>query len=230
MRLAHPILASLTITCLAALGHAADQIPLDNVVVVSGEATLRVKPDTVQFRAGFVAEAATVKEAFAQASALQAHVLETLRDRGVKPGQLETTSFSLEEVERKEERVGFRVEGGILVSLAADAKVGDLIEAVVDAGANRLRGPGFSLSDDKQYTEKLLALAFQDAKSKALSLASLAGRKLGKVLAVSDRSSSPFSMWRHGYDDVESGVPGGVEVHAGLESVTIGLTVAFRLE
>jgi uncharacterized protein YggE len=73
-----------------------------------------------------------------------------------------------------------------------------------------------------------MELAFADARSKAQKLATLSERRLGKVLAVTDGSSSPFEI-RYRSPGVEGGSVGGIAIEPGLHRIECGVTVAFLL-
>jgi uncharacterized protein YggE len=103
-----------------------------------------------------------------------------------------------------------------------------MVDAAIDSGANQIRGPQFSVENEKRVQDRCITEAFGDAKAKAKKLAELSERRLGRVLAVTDGSSSPFELkYRSG---VEGGVLGGVLMEPGVHTVECGVTVAFELQ
>ncbi|MBV9497311.1 MAG: SIMPL domain-containing protein, partial [Acidobacteria bacterium] len=138
--------------------------------------------------------------------------------------ELKTSRMSLGS---EDGRYKVSVSVGVTRQGAMDA--GDLIASAVEVGANSFYGPQFSVADEKAVQDRCLDTAFADAKRKAKKLSTLAERKLGKALAVTDGSTSPFELTSR-TAGVEGGVLGGLAVEAGVHQVQCGVTVAFELE
>ncbi|MEO8378435.1 MAG: SIMPL domain-containing protein [Acidobacteriota bacterium] len=84
------------------------------------------------------------------------------------------------------------------------------------------------MDDEKVVQDRCLTEAFGDAKAKATKLAQLSSRGLGRVIAVTDGSSSPFELKHR--SGVEGGVLGGLTIEPGVHTVECGVTVAFELQ
>ncbi len=199
-----------------------------DIVIVSGNATVDMKPDQVSFNLGVATSGTDIRAIVAENNTKVTRVLTALKDRGVKSEELQTSSFVLHALrDEGEEKDGYRVSNEIGVTRAGTSDAGDLIAAAIEAGANGVRGPQFDVRNEKSVQSRCLELAFSDARRKASKLATLSSRRLGKVLAVTDGSSSPFELkYRAG---IEGGVVGGVTFESGLHPVECGVTVAFRL-
>jgi uncharacterized protein YggE len=75
------------------------------------------------------------------------------------------------------------------------AKLGDLIDKVTVAGANRIEGIGFIVSNQESLLEEARRKAVADAKDKANLYARAAGFTLGKVMSLTEESvPSPRPM------------------------------------
>ena len=204
-------------------------LPRGDVVIVSGTANVDVRPDVVSIDVGVETTGTEVRAIVRQNSEKVAKIVAALKERGVKPEELRTSEIGLAPVEKDEKRIGYRITTSVGVTRKGVADIGDLISATIEAGANEIRGPEFSASDEKEVAGRCMELAFADARSKAEKLATLSARKLGKVLAVTDGSSSPFEF-RYRTPGAEGGVLGGLLVEPGVHHVPCGVTVAFRLE
>jgi len=189
-----------------------------DLVIVSGTATINMETTGKQ-----------VREIVAENNAKTARVIEVLKAAGVTPQELRTTAFHVSSRERNEEPFGYRVTNEIGVTRKSAKDAGDLIVAALDAGANEVHGPEFSVANEKSVQDRCIEQAFADAKRKAQKLATLSHRTLGRVLAVTDGSSSPFEMKYHTSGFV-GGVLGGVVMEPGVHPVDCGVTVAFRLD
>jgi uncharacterized protein YggE len=84
------------------------------------------------------------------------------------------------------------------VSTKVDAgKVGSVIDAAVDAGANQVSGPSMTAADEQALYRTALKAAVADARLRAEALASAAGVSLGRVTAMVESGGvgpSPIAM------------------------------------
>jgi uncharacterized protein YggE len=199
-----------------------------DLVIVSGTATVNMTPDMVSFTVGIETDGKQVREIVAENNAKTARVLSRLKSAGVSSGELRTESFHVSSLDRGEHTVGYRVTSEIGVTRKTAKDAGELIAAAIEAGANQVRGPEFSVANEKSVQDQCIELAFADARRKAQKLATLSERRLGKVLAITDGSSSPFELKYHSAG-VEGGVLGGVTMEPGVHPVTCGVTAAFSL-
>jgi uncharacterized protein YggE len=203
-------------------------VPGQNITIVSGTGSVAMAPDVVTVRLGVESDGEHVPTIVATNNTRVAEIIRQLKARGVKPQELQTSAFYVRSLERGDVRVGYLVSNTITLSSSDVARVGELVEAAINSGANEVSGPNFSVQNEKVVQDQCLDLAFADAKSKAARLARLSERKLGKVLAVTDGSSSPFELEHT--SGVMGGVLGGVVMEAGVHRVSCGVTVAFQLE
>jgi uncharacterized protein YggE len=70
------------------------------------------------------------------------------------------------------------------------AKVGEVIDTAIAAGANLASGVSFQLSDQNQGLDRALQAAVEDARSKAETLAAAAGATVGQVISITENGSS----------------------------------------
>lgn len=204
-------------------------LPTQDVVIVSGTATIELRPDVASFDVGIETEGRDVRALAAENAKVVARILAVLKERGVAPEELRTSAFTVSSIEKDERKAGYRVATTVTVTRNTANDLGELLAAAIEAGANEVHGPEFSVRDEKAVQDQCLARAFADARSKAAKLATLSARGLGKVLAATDGSSSPFEF-RYRTPGVEGGVVGGMLVETGVHPVPCGVTVAFRLE
>ena len=65
-------------------------------------------------------------------------------------------------------------------------RVGDVLDAVIEAGANNIWGVSFGLEDPAAPQAEARAKAIDDAKARAGALAELSGVELGPVMSISE--------------------------------------------
>ena len=80
--------------------------------------------------------------------------------------------------------VGYRVENQVRVTIRDIAKSGALLDAVVAAGANRVSGIAFDISDRKTAANQAIRAAIADARAKAELMADAAGLRLVRILTL----------------------------------------------
>jgi len=161
---------------------------------VTGQGEAMAVPDIAELRLGVEARADTVAEAQTQASEAMGKVVVALKDNGVAEKDIQTQRFSIYPVTRwisekdEEEIIGYQVTNIVVAKLREMDKVGDIIDAVAEAGGDltRIQGISFSVDDPTPYYEEARAKAVKDAKDKALQLADLADVKLGKPTYISE--------------------------------------------
>ncbi len=161
---------------------------------VTGQGEAMAVPDIAELRLGVEARADTVAEAQTQASEAMDEVVVALKDNGVAEKDIQTQRFSIYPVTRwirekdEEEIIGYRVTNIVVAKIREMDKVGDIIDAVAEAGGDltQIQGISFSVDDPTPYYEEARAKAVKDAKDKALQLADLADVKLGKPTYISE--------------------------------------------
>lgn len=162
-------------------------------VTVIGEGRVSATPDTARIAVGVEVRRPAAQEAFEEANAAAAAVLDALRDRGVDDDDLRTRDISLRE-ERKRTRggepqpVGYVATNSVEVTVRDLDRTGDLIGAAVGAGgdAARVDRLEFIVDDDRAALEQARQRAFADAERRAQQYAQLAGRDLGALASLTE--------------------------------------------
>jgi uncharacterized protein YggE len=106
-------------------------------------------------------------------------------------------------------RLVYRVANMLHVTLRDLAKLGEVLDRAVIAGANQAWGVSFTVDDDTALAEKARAESVADARAQAQALAKLTGVQLGRVVAISDADAGgpgPVMQAAHMRDQAE-GVP-----------------------
>ncbi len=199
-------------------------------ISVNGTSVQHLKPDRVTFSVGVQTHSLSVNGAFdANTSRINA-VIAVLKKKGVSPGELQTSLFDLSTIPANRDKArSFMVSSQITVTRSDVTSVGDLIQTAIDAGANLTGGLRFYVADDKAVRKHGLELAFQDARSKAETLATLSKQSLGDVACVSDQSVSPVEFEpRTAFMAAASA--GAPQIEPGLEDRTYRVSVVFEMK
>lgn len=202
-------------------------------IVVTGSGTVYGEPDVATVELGFVAVAADVRQALTEADAVLGAIQQAVVASGVQAGDVRTTGFYVwrEQMYDRDGNPGevrFQVRHAYQVTVRDVAKLGDVISAAVDAGANEVGGIQMSVSDPTALAGAARELAMADARAKAAELAALGGVGLGAPIGIGEfGSGSP--VWGGGpvaYDAMSA--MGSVE--AGQLAVTVQVQVTFAID
>jgi len=201
-----PVLALFMAVALSGVGTAGAAQPA--ITLAPGEALLsieatgvsRTRPDVMTIRAGTVTAAATTADAVAANAALAQRVVAAIRAAGVAEADVRTVGFRVRpEFEgaldserlgadgRPPRIVGYVVENTVEVRVRNLANAQRLITRLFEAGANSVQGPYFSLADDRAARRMAERDAIGQAREQANNYAAAVGRRLDRVLRISDR-------------------------------------------
>jgi uncharacterized protein YggE len=214
-------------------GFAAVERPFP-MITVTGEASVNVAPDLAYATAGVNSEAKTPREAAdANAAAMNA-VVAALRQVGIPDGDTRTSRFSIAPVYSQRQRegqaqlTGYRVSNQVRVTVRDVAKVGEVLERLIGAGATNIAGVEFTAADPAKLLDEARTAAFGDAKRKAELFARAAGAQIGRAISVTDedaRAPRRFSRSFPLAQDANAATP----VMPGEETLRVHITVSFEL-
>lgn len=165
--------------------------PLPRLVRVSGEGKVLVRPDVAIVHAGAEAAGKDLAKAVADAAGRMRRIQAALAQAGVPERDVRTTRHDVEvtrayEQGRPGEITGYTVSDEVRVVVRDLSKLGAILERVVAAGANALRGLSFEKDDPAPERREALARAVADARAKAEAVAKASGVTLGEVVEVSE--------------------------------------------
>ena len=156
---------------------------LPRTITVVGEGTVALQPDVAQAQIGVDVAGDTAKQASAEAAKIMEAVLAALKAQGIATKDIQTSNYSIYAdrpadplTGRPGEQVTYRVNNGVSVTIRDLAKIGAVLDAVIDAGANNIYGVTFSVSDPDKVMAEARRKAVEDARARAEELAALARR------------------------------------------------------
>lgn len=168
---------------------------LDNIITVTGEATISVPPDSAVIRLGVSTRGKTARDANDANAAQMGNVLGAVKAAGIPDKDIQTSRLSLQpqtEVSGGSSRlVGFQATNQITVTIQEIDKLSSLLDRAVTAGANEMSGIEFVVSDYSRRLDQARTEAVADARRKADIYARAAGVKLGRAVSISEENSSP---------------------------------------
>jgi uncharacterized protein len=195
--------AGLVLSAILALGifPAAAQTPPARTLSVEGTAEMHIVPDTALVTTGVATDGDTAASALAANSAALAKVIEAIRAFGVESKDLQTSGLSLSPRYYRPEKptandkpriIGYTAANEVTARVHDLGKLGDLLDKVTLAGANRIDGIGFVVTNQEGLLDDARRGAVADARKKAELYAAAGGFTLGKVMSLTEESAPGY--------------------------------------
>lgn len=169
-------------------------------IVVVGEGSISVTPDYARISGGVTTRAKTAKEATDANSKQMSAVIAALLDAGIAQKDIQTSRFSIQPVYAApqpgvdQKITGYSVSNDVRVTVHDIAKVGDILDRLVAAGATEAGSISFLVSDTSKALDHAREDAVADARRKAEIYARSAGVKLGNVVWITEDSGAAPPM------------------------------------
>lgn len=169
-------------------------LPGETLLEVSERGEARAVPDTARIEAEVSGDSATSREALAKAAesanaivrvAIQAGV--AARDVRLQPVSVRPRYKLDGDGDETDQRIGFRAAAPLRIRNVAVAAVPALLDALARAGASGLSGPYFGFSDDRPIRARARDEAIRAADREAADYAAALGKRIARVLRVSER-------------------------------------------
>jgi uncharacterized protein YggE len=169
-------------------------------ITVTGQGEARAAPDLARLSAGVRTQAGEARQALAANTQAMNKVFAAMRQLGIADKDMQTSNFSVRPIYARRppgqpqtepaKIIGYQVSNQVSVVVRDLAKLGADLDAFVGAGANQLYGVSFDIADPDPLLDKARQAAVKNAMHKAELLTKAAGVKLGKLLTMSESSSS----------------------------------------
>lgn len=205
-------------------------------VTVVGEAKSQEKSQIAIFNAGVNAFSDDKNAAVNDVNKKVEAIIEGVKTFGVTEADIKTQSMNIyqnQEQYYEDGRQKFRpgqwnVSNTVEIKLRNVDQAAALAGVLTKSGANNVYGPNFTFDDTSAASTALFDAAFKNAQEKAGKVAQSTGKKLGKVLSVTEAGSSQQPIPYYGR--MEGGGGGGGAVEPGSGTVMKTVTVTFELE
>jgi uncharacterized protein YggE len=233
IRFALPLLAA---TALAAPAAAAEiQIAATGPVVeLTVHESVEAEPDLVTISAGVTTQARTAVEAMRTNATAMNAVIDRIKALGIAERDIQTTGISLgamydynQQTQRQVFR-GYQASNRVSVKLRDIQRTGEVLDALVAAGATDLGGPDWSIDDDTAARAQARRKAMETARAQALEYARGAGYADIRLLEVSETIASQPPMPFLRQIRAEAADAGGTRAQPGM--VQAGVTVRVTYE
>jgi uncharacterized protein YggE len=184
----------LTLMVLALLVSACAPAGTGNVrtLSVSGSGEAFLAPDIAYIYIGVHTENATAAEAVEENTSRTEELIQAIQDFGIAAQDIRTTNFSIYPMDRFDPSTGmpsgekvYAVDNTVYVMVRDLARLGDLLDTAVQAGANTVNSVQFDVAEKDDALQQARAEALEDAREQAEALAQAAGLTLGEIQSIS---------------------------------------------
>ncbi len=204
-------------------------------ITVTGHGAVETVPDMATITMGVVSKGKTGAQAMAKNSRDLAAMMEKLKSARIASRDMQTSNLSLSP--RWDNRpnahggdpeiVGFVAQNTVTVRIRDLERLGEILDAVVQNGANSFRGLNFGLQHPRPTQDQARTRAVEDAIAKAKLLTTAAGVELGDIVSISESASGrPNPIRMNDMAMSRSAVP----VEAGEVSIGASVTIVFNIQ
>lgn len=208
-------------------------------ITVTGEAKVDQIPQIGRFSASVTVFNPDKQTAVNEVNIKMEKLVKDVKDFGIDPKDIQTQSVSVNEISSepeimiypprpRDELNGWQAANSVTLTLRNIDQASGLTNLLQSSGVTDFSGPSFSLDDTAEIQADLLAKAIEDAKTKAAKAASAGGRKLGKMITVSEGYGyNPMPLFRASSAKMDRA---DAPVEPGTERVSQTATVVFELK
>ncbi len=160
-------------------------------VAVTGDSIVQAKPDTAILTISVVSQAKLALEAQQDNANKSDAVVRALKSAAGAGAEIKTSGYSLQPIRVYKEGqpptiTGYEARNSVTVIMSDLAKVGAVIDATAQAGANDVSGISFALKQDRPARDRALGEATREAVSKAQVIAKALGGRVVRIVEVQE--------------------------------------------
>ena len=162
-------------------------------ITVVGDGMVSVAPDTAAVTLGYEVVTDTVRAGTAAVSLTMSSIIDALHGLGIEDKDIQTSNYNISMDNQGPSLatgaappIRYRVGSNVTVTIHDLTKVGAVLDAAVNAGANSVYGVSFTVQNQNTLDREAYTLAMNDADARAAYLADLAGVTLGPVISISE--------------------------------------------
>ena len=216
-------------------------------ITVSGEGKVAIRPDLAVFFAGVLTDAKKIRDAQQQNNEHSQKMIIFLGGKGVEEKDIKTIGYSIYpqyqyyEVppcyasscppRRPPEILSYQVRHTIEVKVRDLDKLDELLDGVVEAGANEVGSVNFTVENEEEVRVEARKKAIEDAKKKAKMLSKDLGVRIRRVVNFSESGNIvPFFQKGLEYGIGGDGLGGGTtpSVQPGEQEIRSNVVITYE--
>ena len=233
------ILSVIAILVLGACSPVASQAvstpqPIQRLINVTGTGQVFLTPDVAYINIGVHSSADTVGEALKLNNSQATAVASSLKELGVDPKDIQTNAFNVYPQQQfgpqgEVTKTVYAVDNTVYVTVRDLSKLGQILDVVVQNGANAINGITFDVLDKTKALAQVRQMAVADARAQAQELADAAGVKLGDLISLNiNQSNNPVPAFAGKGGAQSAAVP--VPVSAGQLVLSMDANLSYTIK
>jgi uncharacterized protein YggE len=202
-------------------------------IVVNGEGRVSVAPDVAELRLGVSVSRLTVVEAREDAARTMEAILGAVAETGVAKRDVRTSLLSVqpryEYRDNEPPRLsGYELANVVEVTVRDLARLGDVVDGTLKAGATSMDSLSFRLADPSPAEREARMLAMVNARGRADVLAEAAGLRITGVDSVVEGGATPPPRPFAKAERMMMAADVSTPVESGSMEVAVSVTVSYR--
>ena len=202
-------------------------------ISVSGDAIVREAPDQAVVNVSVVTEGTELEKVLEENNEKTQKLINNLKDNQIKDENIKT-NFSISpryNYDKKDyPRIGgYQVTNQVTFTTTNIKQLGNLLNSVVESGANDVGGIYFDKADKSELANLALTEAIFNAKNKAVVIANALGIRVGSVVDVQESVYAPTTRSNTAsIQDMGEGFS-SVPISEGTISVNASVTITYEI-
>ena len=200
------------------------------IISTSARGEAKVTPDRASITLSVQSRAASATDAASENARKQTAVIAALRALAIPDSQIATQNYTMTPETRYEKDgqaphvVSYLVTNSLSVELTDISKVGKVIDATLNAGANVVSSIDFFASRASQLYLQALSAAVANARAEAEAMARAGGGRLGPLIEVTNNDGGWSPPAPRGIRTMSMAAAAETPIMAGPESITASVT------
>ncbi|HXD32747.1 MAG TPA: SIMPL domain-containing protein [Pyrinomonadaceae bacterium] len=209
--------------------------PTPTKVTVIGDATINTAPDAAVIVLSVVTQAPQAVASQQQNAGKTDAVIKAIKDAGGASAEVKTNGYNLQPqqsfAEGKVPKIGgYETRNSLMVTLSDLTKVGTVIDAATNAGANSIDRVSFIVKDRSKVGGQSLAEATSEAMTKARSIAQAMGGRVIRLVEEQEVQTGGPGVAEQMYDANTAGLSARTPVQAGPIRITSRVQLIVEVE
>ena len=165
-------------------------------VSVTGDSIVQAQPDTAVLTVSVVTQSRNALGAQQDNANQSDAVVRALKTAAGAGAEVKTSGYSLQPIRVYKEGqppviTGYEARNSVMVTMSDLTRVGAVIDATTQAGANDVAGISFTLRKDRPARDQALAEATREAMTKAQVIATALGGRVVRIVEVQEEGVQP---------------------------------------